>query len=312
MILREDKEAGAAPDPDAARSPSSPRDEEQDAVPFRASKVDVFAFSLGSSVTTTPVGRIGAIALYTFKEAIRQKILYALALFAVAVMAFALVLGQLSAGQEEKVLIDVGLSAMRLFGFLIAAFLGVDVAARDRGRHILLALMTKPVRRSEYILGKFLGGGLTLLVGLAFMGVGVEVALAHATGGMRLHHARLLPAVYLIYLELLLMGSLALICATFASATMTAVITVLLFIAGHLSADLLNLAGAASSSAMAAIYRCLYYGLPNLENFNVILPVAHGRVVPLSLVGKVSAYAALYMAIVLIAAMNIFERRDLR
>ncbi|GEM_PF-91442 len=308
MTFREDKETGTVPGPEVACSSPSPHDEDEDAARSRSSQGDV----LSPPITTTAVRRIGAIAFYAFKEAIRQKILYALTLLGVAMAAVALVLGQLSAGQQEKVLIDVGLSGMRLFGLLIAAFLGIDVAARDMGRQSLLALMAKPVRRSEYILGRFLGGGLTLLVSLAFMGAGVELALASATDGVNLSPGRLLPAMYLIYLELLIIGSFALLCATFASTIVTAVITVLLFIAGHLSADFLDLAETASSPVIAVIYRCLYYGLPNLENFNVVLPVAHGHVIPLSLVGKASAYAVLYVTIVLIVAMNIFERRDVR
>src|ERR671918_2437866 len=129
------------------------------------------------------LGRIIAIARNAFREAVRDRVLYNLILFALLLIGSAIFLGELSAGQEAKIIVDLGLSAMLLFGVFIAIFVGVGLVYKEIERRTLYAIFSKPVGRGEFLLGKYLGLCLTLAVNVVVMGAGVSLALLYVRGG---------------------------------------------------------------------------------------------------------------------------------
>jgi ABC-type transport system involved in multi-copper enzyme maturation permease subunit len=107
---------------------------------------------------------VGLVAVNVFRESVRDKVLYNLVAFAVLLMAAAYLLGQLSAGQDVKIIKDLGLAAISIFGLLIAIFIGIGLVWKEVDRRSIYGVLSKPIRRSEFVLGKYLGLLLTLIV----------------------------------------------------------------------------------------------------------------------------------------------------
>src|SRR4029077_18414859 len=136
-----------------------------------------------SSAATGMLGRILAISRNTFREAVRDRVLYNLVFFVLLLTAAAIFIGELSGGQERKIIVDLGLSAMLLFGVFIAIFVGVGLVYKEIERRTVYSIFSKPVGRGEFLLGKYLGLCLTLLVNVAVMGAGVSLALIYVKRG---------------------------------------------------------------------------------------------------------------------------------
>src|ERR1700730_6290716 len=127
--------------------------------------------------------RIAAIAGNAFREAVRDRVLYNLVLFVLLLTVAAIFIGELSGGQERKVIVDLGLSAMLLFGVFISIFVGVGLVYKEIERRTIYAIFSKPVGRGEFLLGKYLALCLTLLVNIIVMGAGVSLALVYVSRG---------------------------------------------------------------------------------------------------------------------------------
>ena len=255
---------------------------------------------------------IAAIARNAFREAVRDRVLYNLVLFVLLLIGSAIFLGELSAGQEVKITIDLGLSAMLLFGAFIAIFVGVGLVYKEIERRTLYAILSKPIGRGQFLLGKYLGLCLTLLINVAIMGIGVSVALIYLHRGWDPLVVKIWPAILLIYFELMILTGVALLFSSFSSPALSALLTFFVFIIGHFSDDLNALAKSSGSAAARALFRALYYLLPNLTHYSVITPTAHGIAPDAGAVGLAAAYAVVYSAVLLAAATLIFGRRNFK
>jgi ABC-type transport system involved in multi-copper enzyme maturation permease subunit len=256
--------------------------------------------------------KVLAIALNTFREAVRDRVLYNLVAFVVLLIGAALIFSQASLGQEARIITDAGLSAVRLFGLAIAIFIGVGLVYKEIDKRTVAVLLSKPIRRSQFILGKYFGLCLTLLVNTAVMTGALMLALWYAQGELTPLQARLWPVAYLLWLELLVMTAWALLFSAFSTPLLSALFTVLLFILGNWAGDLKLFAETASAWITRALCRVLYYAVPNLPNFNFIAPLAHGQTVPAALIAGTTVYAALYITALLALTVLIFERRNFK
>jgi ABC-type transport system involved in multi-copper enzyme maturation permease subunit len=270
---------------------------------------------LGSD-SSNPVGlniqRTVAIARNAFREAVRDRVLYNLVLFVLLLIAGAIFLGELSAGQDAKIIVDLGLSAMLLFGVFIAIFVGVGLVYKEIERRTLYAILSKPISRGQFLLGKYLGLCLTLLVNVLIMGLGVSLALVYVRRGWDPLVFKIWPAIFLIYVELMIVTGVALLFSTFSSPALSALLTFFAFIIGHFSADLKTLGNSAGSVAARWLFRSLYYLLPNLSNYSVITATAHGYVPDVRSIGLAVAYAILYVVVLLAGATLVFGRRNFK
>ena len=256
--------------------------------------------------------RIAAIARNAFREAVRDRVLYNLVLFVLLLTAASIFIGELSGGQERKVIVDLGLSAMLLFGVFIAIFVGVGLVYKEIERRTIYAVFSKPVGRGEFLVGKYLGLCLTLLVNVSVMAVGVSLALLYVSGGWDPLLKTIWPAVLLIYMELMLLTATALLFSSFSSPALSALLTFLVFIIGHFSADLKSLAESLGTGVSRWLFTGLYYLLPNLANYSFITPAAHGHAPGASFVFAAGLYALVYIAVILAAATLIFSRRNFK
>lgn len=253
--------------------------------------------------------RIAAIALLAFTEAVRDRILYTLLAFALAMIGSSTILVALSVGGEEKILKDLGMTAISLMGVLIAVFIGVGLVSREIDRRTIYTVITRPVHRAEFILGKFCGLGLTLLVNVALMAVGL-LGLARVMEGK--WSPQLLPAILLALVELLVLTAAAIFFSTFTTPTLSTIFTLSLFVIGRLSGDLKQFAAQFGGGGLKTATTVLAYTLPNLARFNITeasvygLPLGPGYV-PLALL-----YGGAYLVLFLAAAIAVFARRDLK
>jgi len=258
------------------------------------------------------VRRAGIVALNTFREAVRDRVLYNLVFFALAMIAASILVGQVSIGIEEMVIVTLGLSAISVIGLLIAVFIGVGLVSKEMDKRTLYALLATPVRRWEFLLGKFGGLVLTLTVNTAAMAVGLFLALRLVKQGTELVEGPVLVAVYFILLKLALVVALALLFSCFTTPLLSILYTAGLYIAGLFVTEMRNFQSETMSRALQTLLRWLSYLLPNFENFDVMAAAAHGRPIPGVLIAQNTAYAALYCAVVLTAAAAIFTRRNLK
>src|SRR5256886_8825545 len=221
--------------------------------------------------------RVASITLNTFREAVRDRVLYNLVLFVLLLTGAAIFIGELSGGQERKIIVDLGLSAMLLFGVFIAIFVGVGLVYKEIERRTIYAIFAKPVGRGEFLIGKYLGLCLTLLVNVLVMGAGVCLALVYVSRGWDPLVLHIWPAILLIYVELMILTGVALLFSSFSSPALSALFTFFIFVIGHFSSDLKGLATSMGSTSARWLFATLYYLLPNLANYSYITPAAHGQ-----------------------------------
>jgi len=264
--------------------------------------------------TTTGVAwrRVAAIARNAFREAVRDRVLYNLVVFVLLLIAGAIFLGELSAGQEAKIIVDLGLSAILLFGVFISIFVGVGLVYKEIERRTLYAILSKPIGRGEFLLGKYLGLCLTLLVNVAIMGAGLSLALLYVKRGWDPLILRIWPAILLIYIELMILTGVAMLFSAFSSPALSALLTFFVFIIGHFSADLKMLANSMGSAPTRWFFAGLYYLLPNLGNYNAITIAAHGLMPDARALLAAVVYGFFYVAVLLAATTLIFGRRNLK
>jgi ABC-type transport system involved in multi-copper enzyme maturation permease subunit len=256
--------------------------------------------------------RVGVVALNTFREAVRDRVLYNLVFFALLMMAAAIVVGQISIGIEESVIVSLGLSAISVIGLLIAVFIGVALVSKEMDKRTLYALLAKPVRRWEFLLGKFGGLVLTLAVNTAAMALGLLLVMLYVKHSLERSDAVVLVAVYFILLKLALVVALALLFSCFTTSLLAILFTAGLYIVGLYVQELKNLPVDVMSPGMALFTKWLAYLLPNFENYNVMAMAAHGRPVPGTLILQNTVYTVVYCAIVLAASAVVFSRKNLK
>jgi ABC-type transport system involved in multi-copper enzyme maturation permease subunit len=270
--------------------------------------------ALGAAVPPAPSsrGRVLAIARNTFREAVRDRILYNLVLFVVGLSVSAIFLGAASASQDAKIIVDLGLSAMLLFGAFIAIFVGVGLVWKEIERRTLYAIFAKPVGRGEFLLGKYVGLCLTLAVNVVVMGAGVTLVLLYVARGTTPLLTALWPTIALIYLELTILTGVALLFSAFSSPFFSAFASLAIFVIGHFTADLKAFTALFDTVGVRALLLALYYGLPNLSTFTLITPAAHGIAPPAAHLGAALVYATAWDAALLAGAALLFARRDLK
>ena len=255
--------------------------------------------------------RIGAIAFNTFREAVRDRVLYNLVFFAILMVGAALLFGQISVGIHLIVLVNLGLTAISVFGVVIAIFIGIGLVSKEIDKKTLYTVLARPVRRWEFILGKFFGLVGTLAVNTFFMAVGFFAGVFYLAHTLSRQDVNLVFALYFIILQFVIVTAIALLFSSFSSPLLSAVFAFALFLIGTFAEDLRGFAALANGPTKW-LATGLAYVVPNFSALNVISSVAHNQPVPGSLVIYNSAYALLYATFAISAAALIFEYRDLK
>jgi ABC-type transport system involved in multi-copper enzyme maturation permease subunit len=252
------------------------------------------------------LNRIAAVAANTFRETVRERVLYNLVFFAMVMTLAGLLLGQLSIRQDEKIIKDIGLAAIDLFGTTIALILGVGLVSKEIERRSIFPLLAKPLTRTEFFLGKFAGLAFTLLVNVGAMALGLFATLLATAHTASLE---LLGAILPLYLGFLLVVALAMLFSTVTSSTLSAVCTLGLALAGRYSDVIRNIREVAPETP-AFLVSVLYYAVPNFRNFDFKTRVAYGEAVPVDVLAWIAVYALVYLGAVLGLGLSFFRTRD--
>jgi Cu-processing system permease protein len=252
--------------------------------------------------------RLGAIAVNTFKESSRNHVTVNILLFALGLMLLAVVVGDWSLGNQDKLILDFGLSAMSIFGLLSAVFIGIRLVAQEIESRTVEIIASKPVPRREILIGKFLGFGMTL--GLMVLVMSAALFMVYAAMMHRLPW-ELVPALVLIFIEMLLIVSFAILFSCIASASLAALFTCVVFATGHLSGFLRDFIQLYPNRGFHGLFRLLYAVLPNLEKLNLKMAVVE-RLPATHQFEWGLIYGSAYTAIVLTLAVILFERKDFK
>jgi ABC-type transport system involved in multi-copper enzyme maturation permease subunit len=251
--------------------------------------------------------KITAIAGITFKEAKRDRILYLLFFFAALGIVASRVLALLTVGDRVKIIKDVGLASISVFGVLMAVLIGTGLVYKEIDKKTIFTLLSKPLHRAQFILGKFLGLVLTLFVMTVCM-TAIFLALLY------LHTQRfeggLLVAIGFIFLELVLITAVAILFSSFSTPILSSLFSLAFYLIGHLSWGLELLIKKMAPGAGRTLARALYAFLPDLENFNFKTEVVHGLPIPPAIYLPSILYGVLYTAFILGLAVLIFRKRD--
>jgi ABC-type transport system involved in multi-copper enzyme maturation permease subunit len=251
--------------------------------------------------------KIRAIALNTFKEAIRDRILYLLLFFAAVCIIFSRILALLAVGDRAKIITDVGLASLSVFGVLMAVLIGTGLVYKEIDKRTIYTLLSKPIQRYQFLLGKYLGLLLTLAVMLALMAlIFLVLILLHnyPVGGS------FFTAILFIFVELCLLTAVAMLFSCFSTPILSTLYSLSFYLIGHISWGLETLIDKIPQSGVKTLARVLYTFLPDLENFNFKTEVVHHLPIPPKIFLYSSLYGISYTVFILVLAMMVFRRRD--
>ena len=265
--------------------------------------------------------RVQLVAWHVFKEGARDRVLFTIIGFSVLLFGASLLLGQLTAGQDLKIIKDLGLGVIEIAGVLMSVLIGVGLVAREIDKRSIFGLLARPVRRWEFILGKYLGLLMTLAGNLALMTVALYAVLGwmHWTSPAMVRASweapaldpAIIVAVVLIMAELAVLTAVALFFSTFSSSALWSTLFSLgVYVAGVFSGELNQLTKALGSKVAGAAGSLIGLVLPAFSAFDVKAQVVHGLPVSLEFIGMTLAYGVIYTAAVLTATIAIFNRRD--
>ena len=253
---------------------------------------------------------VSAIATNTFRETVRDRILYAIVVFALLATLSGLLFGSLSVDQDVRVLEDLGLFTITIFGGLISVFVGTNIVFKEIDRRTIFLIVTKPINRWEFVTGKFLGLAMCTFVTNFAMGVFLLGVVAFQTGNFNAS----LPMLYslsLIYVELLLVIAMAIFFSTFATPLMSMVFTLSLWVTAHLGSSLLALGKLSTSALVQFTSSLIYYCMPDLATLTLMRgDILDGRYPNLSFLGYILAYVVAYCALLLTCSTLITERKE--
>ncbi len=250
--------------------------------------------------------KIYAIAMNTFREAIRDRILYLLLVFALLLILSSRVVSLLTVGSEEKIIKDLGLSAINIFSVLIAIFVGVGLVFKEIEKKTIYTVVSKPIERYQFIVGKYFGLIVTILINLVIMTVVFYILLAL----MGYFDPRLGSSIFLIFFEILIVTALALLFSSFSTPILSAIFTISFYVVGHLSWSFLllqNYIGGKWGKTLCSIF---YFIVPNLEYFNIRGDVVHNVPIENLYILSSAGYGIGWSMVLLILASIIFQKKN--
>ncbi|MGA1871030.1 MAG: ABC transporter permease [bacterium] len=253
--------------------------------------------------------KVVAIAKNTFLEAIRDRILYNLLIFALIIIGISTILGNFTIGEQKRIILDVGLSSISIFGVLIAVFVGINLVYKEISKKTIYNIISKPVTRYQFIFGKYFGLLFTLFVNVFIMAVGFLSILFYLYGSF---NVQVFLAIGLTFMELMIITSIAIMFSTFSTPTLSAIFTLSVFVIGHLTHDLMLLRNKVESSIVRFMLTGFYYILPNLDNFNIRNQVVHQLPIKFRYIQYATSYGVIYLCIIFIISIIIFNKREFK
>jgi Cu-processing system permease protein len=255
------------------------------------------------------IRKIWAIIINTFREAVRDRILYAIVFFAVIILLFSMIMDIITIGQRAKIIIDTGLASISIFGTLIAIFVGIGLVYKEIDKRTIYTIVSKPVARWQFLLGKYFGLVLTLLVEVAAMSAIFFIIVINELGTVP---PLLFLAVGLTFIELMIVCAVAILFSSFSTPILSGMYTLGVYLIGHLTRNLYQFSFRFEGTFLQKLMLFLYYFFPNLDNFNIRSQAVHGLPVDTGYILFAVGYGILYITVLLVVSSYIFSRRDFR
>lgn len=251
--------------------------------------------------------RVLAVATNTFREAVRDKVLYVLLFFAVVTIFGSKAIGYVTVGQDEKIVMSISLAAVSVFGALIAIFVGTNLVYKEIDKRTIYTIISRPMHRYEFVLGKYLG--LALLIGLVTLTMTLVATAYILFLGGRVS-VTYFEAVLLMYWQLLLVTSLSVLLSSLTSPILGAIIVFSCYVLGHATGILVDLPAHFEGTLVKELMEAVYYIVPNLDHFVIRSEAANGVPVRTSYVLWTLAYGTVYTVMFLTLAALAFEDKD--
>ena len=248
------------------------------------------------------------IAKNSFKELFRKKGLQTILVFGLVLIGSSQLFSFLSPGEEIKMIKDVGLSTIEFFGTLIVIFGAIGAISSEIEKKTLYTLLTKPLRRRDFVIGKFLGVSLTTFVNFLVMAIffiGLLFFKQHTVS------LGIFKALILIFFELLALGAIALAISTFASPAFTIIFSIFLYLVGHLISYGHSIMEQTNNVLLRTVGTAFYRIIPNFENFNIRDKIAVGLLVKWSYLAKTISYGLIYIALALLIGIYFFQKKEI-
>jgi len=255
------------------------------------------------------IPKIWAIILNTFREAVRDRILYAIVFFAVLILLLSTIMDIITIGQRSKIIIDTGLASISIFGTMIAIFVGIGLVYKEIDKRTIYTIVSKPVARWQFVLGKYFGLVLTLLVEVAAMTAIFFILVFSELGKVP---PLLFLAVGLTFIELMIICAVAILFSSFSTPILSGMYTLGVYLIGHLTRSLYEFSFRFKDTFIQKLMLFLYYFFPNLDNFNIRSQAVHDLPVGTDYVLFAVVYGILYITVLLIISSFVFSRRDFK
>lgn len=253
------------------------------------------------------MSRIIAVAHNTFRESVRDKVLYVLLFFAAAAIFGSKALGWVSIGQDIKIVKNITLASISLFGVLIAIFVGTSLVYKEIDKRTLYTILSQPMHRYEFVLGKYFGLLALLAVTVVIM-CAVSAVYVLLLGGTL--DAAYFLAVLLIFVKLAFVTAIAILFSALTSPILGAIIVFCLYVFGHATGVFRDLPPQFDGTIAKGILEVAYYVVPNLSNFDIRAEAANGLPVSMEFVTFAIGYGVLYTTAILLVAILAFEDKD--
>ncbi|MGD0836461.1 MAG: ABC transporter permease subunit [Polyangia bacterium] len=259
------------------------------------------------------MNRIVAIAWNTFREAVRNKILYSLLFFAVLLIVSALAIGNLTLHEEVRTIRDIGLFGIDIFGVIIAIFVGVNLLYKELDLKTVYTILPKPLWRWEFVLGKWLGMLLTLAVQMLVMGLVLGGVLAAEGSRFDVATAK---AVWLLFVNVMLVTSMAVFFSAFSSPFLSGFFALGCFVVGRSIPDIralggkLGRVGQGGLDLFCAVMPNLHLFYPSGAIVGAEEVSVHRQFVGADYLLSATGYGVAYSIVVLVLAMLVFRKRD--
>lgn len=255
------------------------------------------------------------IARNTISEALRKKIINAFAMVGVVLLALTFIFNQFSPRQELTLVKGMGLGIISLAGLLITVILSINLIPTEIERRTIYTILAKPVRRYEFLLGKFFGSIGTLVINVGLMGIFFVIAIAIKQSGSADAAPPLLlfKGVLMIFMQLLLLSALAIFLSTFVTPLVNFFLTMVIFVLGNLSSYTLDLAKASQIAPVKWLLFGVHYIVPNFANFQYTNPLLQPDVQvknEIAFLTQNCVYAVVYATVLLLLAVIAFDRRE--
>lgn len=253
--------------------------------------------------------KVWAIAQNTFREAVRDRILHSIIFFAFGVILLSLVLKEVTIGEQDKVVRSIAQSSIDIFASIMAMFLGISTIGKELENKTIYTLLSKPIGRAHFLLGKYCGIILTILAEVILLALFYTLLIGLEQG---FPEPIFFASLVLVMIEMMLITACSVLCASYSSRTTASAFVLAIFVIGHLADDIWLFASEAKSPMFQQLGQTLYYLLPNFEALSIRTQSIHNESIPFVEMLYSIGYGVSYTTVVLIGAITLFRRRDIQ